>query len=149
MTCIIRAISLPGSTLSGDNVKVCKFQLPYITESSITVCILVFKVCLIGDSEVIFPLLSEIWLKVTLDKGPFVLDDNDVNFSSHQKWVALVPIVLFTLDDKEKIMHYHCCQWNLFLSWLLVRTVPKNWKDNTLKVFTITPHRSFRKYLSM
>ena len=58
-------------------------------------------------------------------KGPFALDDNDVNFSCYQKWVAWLPMVLFTFDDKDKIIHYYCCQCNPFLSCLLVRTVPK------------------------
>ena len=26
-------------------------------------------------------------------------------------------MVLFTLDDKDKILHYHCCQWDPFLDY--------------------------------
>ena len=38
-----------------------------------------------------------------------------MNFGRHQKRVAWLPMLMFTLDDKDKIIHYHCCQWNPFL----------------------------------
>ena len=49
-----------------------------------------------------------------------------MNFLCRQKWLAWLSMVLLTLDDKGKIMHYHCCQWNPILSSHLVRTVPKS-----------------------
>ena len=50
-----------------------------------------------------------------LSKGSFEFVDNDVNFLCHQIWGAWLPVLLFTLDDKDRIMHFCCCQWNLFL----------------------------------
>ena len=32
-------------------------------------------------------------------KGPFAIDDNNVNFLCCQKWVASLPMLLFALDD--------------------------------------------------
>ena len=46
-------------------------------------------------------------------QGPFALDDNDVNFLCRQKWVVWLRMALFTLDDKDKMMHCRC-QYNPF-----------------------------------
>ena len=64
-----------------------------------------------------------VWYYFCLIRRPFALDDNDENFLCRQRWVVLLPMVLFILDDKGKIMHYHCCQCNPFWSCRLVRTV--------------------------
>ena len=34
-------------------------------------------------------------------------DDNNVYFFCHQKWVARLPLLLFTLEDKDKISNYY------------------------------------------
>ena len=31
-------------------------------------------------------------------------------------WVEWSPMLLFTLDEKDQMNHYHCYQWNPFLS---------------------------------
>ena len=72
----------------------------------------------------------------TVTKDLFTLDDNDVNFLCHQNWVGWLPLLLFTLDDKNKIIHKHCCQWSPFLIWQ--RCCQQVW----------TVHNScFKKYL--
>ena len=53
-------------------------------------------------------------LQLLKTKGPFVLDDNDVSFFCCQKWITGLAMLLFTLDDKYKIMPSLCCQWKPF-----------------------------------
>ena len=46
----------------------------------------------------------------TAPKDLFTIDHNNVNFIRRQKWVAWLPLLLFTLGDKNKIMHKYCYQ---------------------------------------
>ena len=34
-------------------------------------------------------------------KEQFTLDDNDMDFLCRQKWVACLPVLLFTIDNKN------------------------------------------------
>ena len=60
-------------------------------------------------------------------KGPFTLDDSDVNFLCPQKWDVWLPVLLFTLDDTNffvvKYEHLHYLPRNSFSTLSNVRLV--------------------------
>ena len=97
---------------------------------SLIVCCLYCKLCImhctcktVTEFQFVFRKIVQVECVIIFwCNEPFTLDDLD--FSCRQKWVAWLPMVLFTLDDKDKIVHYYCYQWNPFLSCHLVRTGP-------------------------
>ena len=80
-------------------------------------------------ASLLWALISkEHWIFHGLTLTYFAHDDDDFNFLCCEKWVAWLSMLLFTLDNnRDKIIHHHCCQWSLFYRHkcrLQVRTVP-------------------------
>ena len=49
---------------------------------------------------------------VVLNTKGLALDDSDENSFVSSETGTWLPMLLFTFHDKDKMRHYHCCQWN-------------------------------------